>query len=119
MHKLHGQYLRLDWLALWPRTGHHGWVEVKCRNVPHDKYKTLMVSAMKWSTGVQMAQTTGGLFIIVAAYTDCDRVYAFDPAHLAQGRVWLEWGGRTAMTRDSGDIEPVMHVPASLFTPLP
>jgi hypothetical protein len=117
--KLGGQYARLDWLALWPNTGKQAWIEIKCRKVPYNAYPSLMLSAAKWAEGVRLAEATGTMFLVVAAYTDGDYVYAFDPDHLDNHRVRLDYGGRTRATRDTGDVEPVVHISSHLFWKVP
>ena len=120
MVKLTGQYSRMDRLATWPRAKRrHAFVEIKCRKAMQGTYPTLMLSAAKWRDGVDMAEATGGDFIVVASYLDGDWLYSYHPSHVSQRRVWLEHGGRTRNTRDALDIEPVMHIASDLFLPLP
>lgn len=120
MVKLTGQYSRMDRLATWPKGFHrHAFVEIKCRKAQYGQYPSLMLSAAKWRDGVDMAEATGGEFVIVASYLDGDWIYTYHPNHVAQQRVWLEHGGRTRNTRDALDIEPVMHISSELFLPLP
>ena len=113
-----GQYSRIDFLLLSQSRrapGHAIWVEVKCRTHAFGQFPTLLISAMKWKEGIELARTTGAGFCILVNYTDGDYFYGYKPAHVADGRVYLEHGGRTRNTRDGGDIEPVMHIPMSLF----
>lgn len=90
------------------------WVEVKCRNYPSSRYSTLMISVLKWETGILHAQTTGLPFIIAIGFTDCIKFYRHSDNH----KVTFRWGGRTRMTRDQSDIEPVVHIPMDLFKTL-
>lgn len=114
MRKLHGQYARLDWFASWP-SGQQAWIEVKCRTARYGQYPSLMLSAAKWAAGVQFAEATGAMFLVLAAYEDGDYVYRFDSDHLDNHRVRLEYGGRTKAVRDNGDMEPVVHISSNLF----
>lgn len=117
VHKLTGQYARLDYMVVLPGNI-HAFVEIKCRNAGLGAYPTLMISAAKWREGISMAEATGGKFLIMAAYKDGDLVYLFDRKDVESKAVWCEFGGRTANTRDTGDIEPVMQIPTRLMLPL-
>jgi len=112
--KLNGQYSGLDRLALRPGKKPI-WLEIKCRAVSREQYPTLMLSVAKWQAGVEMAEATGGLFVVVAAYKDGDCAYTYRREHVEQGTVRVEYGGRTLHTRDAGDVEPVVMIPKSLF----
>lgn len=102
-------------------------IEVKCRSHAFTKYPTLLISAGKWRDGVAFSQACGVPFVILIAFADGDYYYVYRPADVAHGivsqreaklnndKIWCEWGGRTVNTRDSGDIEPVMHIPMKLF----
>ena len=115
--KLSGQYARLDRMIVWPDK-RHAFVEIKCRNVGHDAYPTLMLSAAKWREGVEMAWTTGGKFLVVAGYRDGDWAYLYDQRDIDTRAIWCEYGGRTVQTRGSTDIEPVIHIPSTLMIPV-
>jgi hypothetical protein len=115
MHKLTGQYSRLDWLLTPIHGGPPAWVEVKCRKHAYERHPTVLLSAAKWREGVSMAQATGGEFILLINFLDGDYAYVYSPGHLTSRKVWLEHGGRTRDTRDAGDIEPVMHISSNLF----
>ncbi|HJQ26398.1 MAG TPA: hypothetical protein VKA60_20965 [Blastocatellia bacterium] len=90
------------------------WLEVKCRNYPSTRYPTLMISVLKWETGILHSRTTGLPFIIAIGFTDCIRFYRYSDKH----KVTFKWGGRTRATRDNSDIEPVVHIPLELFRDL-
>lgn len=87
------------------------WVEVKCRNYPSTRYPTLMISVLKWETGIMRAQATGLPFIIAIGFADGIKYYRYSSEH----KVSFTWGGRTRLTRDQSDIEPVVHIPMELF----
>lgn len=112
--KLSDQYRRMDRLAIDDK-GRHAWLEIKCRKVSRGTYPTLMLSVAKWVAGIQMAQATGGSFVVIAGYTDGIWRYRYRPQDVSDGLIRLEYGGRTTQTRDSGDIEPVMHIPTWMF----
>jgi hypothetical protein len=90
------------------------WLEVKCRNYPSHRYPTLMISVLKWETGILHAQATGLPFIIAIEFNDCIKFYKYSNEH----KVAFKWGGRTKTTRDQSDIEPVVHIPMELFKAL-
>lgn len=117
VHKLTGQYDRLDYMLVMPEEI-HAFVEIKCRDAGMRAYPTLMLSAAKWREGISLAESTGGKFLVMAAYRDGDLVYVFDRSDVVSRAVWCEYGGRTSSTRDAGDIEPVMHIPTQLMLPL-
>jgi len=89
-------------------------LEVKCRQHRFGQYPTLMLSAAKWQAGCALAETYHIPFGLVIGWQD--GVYwcraQNDPS------IRLEWGGRSTQTRDSADIEPVVHVPVGQFKPL-
>lgn len=87
------------------------WLEVKCRNYPSSRYPTLMISVLKWETGILHTLATGLPFIIAAEFTDCIKFYRYSDKH----KVNYKWGGRTRVARDNSDIEPVVHIPLELF----
>lgn len=119
-HKLGGQYSRLDGLCLPKQRGQQPvWLEVKCRTHAFAAYPTLLLSAAKWREGVEMAASTGALFVLCVEFTDGDYVYVHDAGDFAAGHVWLDYGGRTNQTRDAGDIEPVVHIAVRKFSRIP
>jgi hypothetical protein len=92
------------------------WAEVKCRECESTRYSTLMLSVNKWVTGLNLARLTGLPFILVIGYSDCIKYLLCNPNEILQ--VTYKWGGRTRKTRDSADIEPVVHIPLKLFKTL-
>jgi hypothetical protein len=91
-----------------------GWLEVKCRDFPSTRYSTLMISVLKWETGILHAQATGLPFIIAIRFTDCIKYYRYSSKH----ELSVTWGGRTRTSRDRSDLEPVVHIPMELFKTL-
>ena len=83
------------------------WMEIKCRNHPAGQYPTLMLSVLKWQAGIQLHQSTSAPLFLVARFACGTILYA--EAILTD--VEVEYGGRTAQTRDSADVEPVVMIP--------
>ena len=90
------------------------WLEIKCRNYPSTRYPTLMISVLKWETGILHAQATRLPFIIAVKFSDGFKFYQYS----AQHEVSFKWGGRIRDQRDTSDIEPVVHIPMELFKTL-
>ena len=90
------------------------WLEVKCRSYPSTRYSTLMISVLKWETGILHAQATGLPFILAIEFTDCIKYYRYKKTD----EVSFTWGGRTRTPRDESDIEPVVQIPMNLFKTL-
>jgi len=105
LHKLPISY-RLDFFVTKEGKG-KAVVEVKSRNNTHDKYPTLMLSLSKWNHGIDFALCNKLAFVIAAKYTDGVFYYKYSD----KDEFSIEWGGRTVHTRDSADIEPVVHIP--------
>ena len=94
------------------------WFEVKDRHgFRWGQYSTVMLSVLKVKAAYRLTDAfeLPALFIVRDVTGDI-RGINFSTI---QGRSdWLRWGGRTRATRDSGDIEPVAHIPIDLFHPL-
>lgn len=93
----------------------NAWLEVKDRRtgIPFSGGPdTLILSALKWQTGSSLAQTTGLAFVVLVRFSDgivgSYRQYSRPPPE-------TKWGGRTVLTRDSADVEPVVHLPLISF----
>jgi hypothetical protein len=113
MHKLNPHLYQIDYMAT--VSGNRSllfWSEIKCRNNLCDTYPTLMLSLHKLMKGAELSRTTGSNFFIFVRFKDgtimchqyCDAI-----------DYNVEYGGRTLKTRDSCDIEPVVHIPMDLF----
>ena len=85
--------------------------EVKRRHVPVDKYDTIMLSLGKWLELRKLGELTGRPVVFVVGFDDAlaERVLSDRDAED------IRWGGRTLNTRDAADIEPVIHIPTTLF----
>ena len=101
LHKLPKSY-RLDFMATREGDG-VAWIEVKCRKHPSTKYPTVMLSLSKVLAARQLESNTDLTAFLVVRFTDCTKYTTFTEAHSCK------WGGRTKNTRDSRDIEPVLH----------
>lgn len=78
-------------------------IEIRCRNVAHDEYPTIMLSLLKWHDVNAMAKAAGVPAMFVVRYTD--GVYAIPFREMPDE---ITMGGR-ALQRDSRDREPVVH----------
>ena len=101
LHKLPKSY-RLDFMATREGDG-VAWIEVKCRKHASTKYPTVMLSLSKVLAGLELESATDLKAYFVVRFTDCTKYAPFTEAHSCK------WGGRTKNTRDSRDIEPVLH----------
>lgn len=93
-----------------------GWVEVKRRNIA-PSWKSIIMSVRKWRDGCILASTTGFGWAFVVENARDGKLWWFDCSDVMDEDIDLtvEWGGRTKKTRDSGDIEPVIHLPTKMF----
>lgn len=88
--------------------------EAKWRNFHQwGQYDTVMLSALKWMTAKRMCEDFNIPFTFIVG--TFDGMYFFKkPANN-----WIPpidpTGGRTKQTRDSADIEPVVHLPTGSF----
>ena len=87
-----------------------GWGEYKRRKMSWGQYATIVLSVRKIADLIRLADVGGKALFFVEAndglrYAD---VYAND-------QFQIEIGGRTCKTRDSADIEPVVHLKTSRF----
>ena len=103
LHKLPKSY-RLDYLCT-RRGVAVAWVEVKCRTHSSDRYDTLMLSLSKQLAARELTQQTGLPSCLVVRFTD-DIYFAPFSRDYA-----ITMGGRTAKTRDTRDLEPVIQIP--------
>ena len=88
-----------------------GWIEVKRRNCTFDQYPDIMLSVLKLNAGLSLVNATGLPFFFAVKFNDASGLYQWSPSHILD----IRNGGRTVQTRDSADIEPVVHIPMSLF----
>ena len=107
LHKLPISY-RLDFL-LTKDNAAKAVVEVKSRRNAHNKYPTLMLSLSKWNHGVEYTIINKLKFLLIAKFTDGIFYYNYSN----KDDFDIKWGGRTVQTRDSADIEPIIHIPVN------
>jgi len=89
------------------------WIEFKGRKIKLRQYPDIMLSVLKYNHGKQLSKSTGVPFFFVVAFIDglyYVRLDDIDPNSLG-----MKVGGRTKQTRDSADIEPVIHIDNGLF----
>ena len=78
-------------------------VEIRCRNVSHDKYDTIMLSLLKWHDVNAMARAINVPAMFVVRYTD--GIYSIPLREMPDE---ITMGGR-ALMRDARDRELVVH----------
>ena len=90
------------------------WLEIKCRpGMVWGQYPDVMISVLKLRAAAGLKASTG----IDTYFVVCDANGDIKSANLCKtSSEWIRYGGRTADTRDSADIEPVCHIPLDQFT---
>ena len=89
------------------------WVECKCLNRSYNTKPYNMLSLHKWFHGIQHALFTGLPWYFLISIKEGDYIYTY-----TQGDKFpIVYGGRTLNTRDSHDVEPVIHIPMKRFIP--
>ncbi len=87
-------------------------VEVKIRKMTWGRYPDIMLSESKWDSIMEMsAESQIPWVFIVSLQSGGDYYYA----HANGDRFHVEYGGRTAQTRDRWDIENVVKIPCDRF----
>lgn len=86
------------------------WAEVKCRYNSSALYPTLMISAAKIWTGINLSKDTLKPFFIVAEWTDGIGFLKVTDVSVFE----LGFGGRTDRD-DEQDVEPVYFIPIDMF----
>lgn len=84
-----------------------GFVEVKCRKCKYGQYPDIMLSWHK----LREACAVGRTVVLLVQWNDC-----LGWVELTDD-LWetLEWGGRTAKTRDAWDEEPIIKIKNEKF----
>jgi hypothetical protein len=112
LHKMPVSY-RIDWFAT--RNGEASAViEYKRRFVESSQYETIFLSLGKWNAGMDFVIKNNLAFVFVAEWND--KIGYLAVTEPPKESFQIGFGGRTVQTRDSGDIEPVIHLPISKFT---
>lgn len=86
-----------------------GFMETKIRNIRINDYPDIMLSMSKYERGLQLLRY--GKVYFAVRLKDADYYYEFK----SEKSMSIMWGGRTKNTRDSADIEPVIHIPCNEF----
>lgn len=86
-------------------------VEIKNRNIRSDQYPDIMVSANKIMHGALASKFYKVPFVFVVKTSDKVLYHMYDEYYQYD----IRYGGRTLNTRDSADIEPVVHIPIEKF----
>ena len=111
-HKLPISY-HLDFLLQTEKGTPLIFLEIKRRNFFWNQYPDVIISLSKLITATNVKASTGLLTNFVVKSDDALMWFRLNEA---QGRDdWIRVGGRTLNTRDSADIEPVVHIPVSQF----
>ena len=91
-----------------------GLVEVKARRFVWGQYPDVMLSASKIRVAWEWFQSLG----LATAFVVADRTFDIRFVMIAQDQFPVSFGGRTAATRDSQDVELIASIPIELFTPI-
>lgn len=118
LHKLPISY-RLDFMVMTKDRKVIAFAETKCRQINSTDHDTYILSANKWSTAMKYTKHLGYmnasgaitsiLFLLFVSFLDGDYYYkheGYQPTVLLGGR---------KEARDSADIEPVVHLPMTMF----
>lgn len=103
----------IDYMGIRNQTA-QAWIEIKARNITMDQYPTIMLSLAKFIHGVDLYRVTKAPFIFVVRTIDGIFYHTYDPMY----QYVVEYGGRTARTRDGMDLEPVVKIPTEWFREL-
>jgi len=87
-----------------------GWLEIKSRTIPSNKYSSYILSYRKWREGISISQESGLPYYLAVKWTDKLGVITF-PNSIQTN---LVIGGRIDRS-DPDDIEPMVEIP---ITPL-
>lgn len=87
-----------------------GWGEYKRRDMVWGQYPTIVLSVRKVADLIRLADVSGKALFFVEANDGL----RYAEVHAAD-RFEIEIGGRTCKTRDSADVEPVVHLKTIRF----
>lgn len=91
-----------------------GWVETKVRSCSKAEFSSYIVSFSKYKSLCHYSTLSQVPAVLAIRWTDCDGIYTVG----GNEKPLLKVGGRTRKTRDSADVEVVVHIPISLFKTL-
>lgn len=130
---------RIDFIMRNKKGSCIGFCEMKCRNINTTDFDTFIISKTKMDAGIKLVEHLGFLppleyrdaerspvlrtklykpipFLIFVRCKDKDLYYKYDAEH----NLAIEKNaGRTKRTRDSKDIETIVHIPWRLFKSWP
>lgn len=88
--------------------------EVKCRSIPHNRYRHCILGLAKVAHMRMYADMAGVPVYFVVRFTD--GIYWTD---LSRGVAYdVVYGGQMKKMRDERDMEPTCNIPISTFAPL-
>jgi hypothetical protein len=112
LHKLNINY-KWDFAVYNPTNSKiYGMAEIRCRNVKPFEYPSIMMSLNKWESGLQFVQCGLEIWFVVK-FSD-GTLWSWNHSEGDEERISIEIGGRNQL-RDEWDVEPVVHLPNSLF----
>jgi len=88
-----------------------GWLEIKSRTIPSNKYSSYILSYRKWREGISISQESGLPYYLAVKWTDKLGVITF-PNSIPTS---LVIGGRLDRS-DPDDIEPMVEIPISTLS---
>ena len=111
LNKLPRSY-EVDFAASRPGCGIVSWIEYKRRDMIWGDYPDIMLAVRKVEALHRLARIVGSSFFVVEDRTGEIRFARIDGQHWDG---FVEFGGRTRQTRDSGDIEPIVKIMLARF----
>lgn len=105
----------LDYM-IWANNDRRAFIEIKHRDMAWGDYPTIMLSLHKVLKARELHLITGFPSLFVVEDNNGSTRYC-NFAKIPQNAS-IEFGGRTAKTRDADDIEPVYMIPIKLFQPI-
>ena len=88
-------------------------LEYKRRNFAFDEFPTVMLSLKKVMRGHELSKAAGIPSVFLVKFNNALGSCCF--SNFINKPEFIEFGGRTKNTRDSGDIEPVVMIPTKMF----
>tara|TARA_R100000458_G_C8278259_1_gene254177 strand:+ start:6749 stop:7222 length:474 start_codon:yes stop_codon:yes gene_type:complete len=105
-------YAPLDYMILKDTSQVHGYIELKNRDINHDKYDSLVLDHSKMFK-IRMVSFFTGLPVFVGVrFLDKDMYYKHD---MMDDDIKIFYGGRTVQYRNKYDKRQVEYIPMSKF----
>lgn len=105
---------RIDY-ALYRKNKLRMYVEIKCRNYVYDEWKYLILSNHKWLAGKDLSKKHNVPFCVLYKFSDGKIFLCNSNNSHYQNPPINKNGGRTVLTRDELDIEPVVELDRNYF----